>query len=198
MCTSHHIPVLSLLMGCPNLAAGAPVIAYSAGQYPAGTEDSDLESTGKAKGSKGLKRSLTEVSSPQKTPESKKPEVFLQDAQDPNETQGTATPPPLPGASTRHPANGAMPPPSAPSEAKDALYWKSFSLTWVSCMTILQLDECIRPFACYLSFLSPNYQLRLRRHCVIKKASASEDAVKLWKTKDGRNLTSETPKKCGQ
>ena len=139
-------------MGRPNLAAGAPVVAFSTGHYPAGTNDSDLESNGKAKGStvKGLKRSLTRVSSPAKTPESKMPkgDLFNQDAQDPNGTQIAETPPvsPLPAASTGPPANGGMPPPSAPSEAKDALYWKSFSLMWVfwvSCMTILQLDERI-------------------------------------------------------
>lgn len=38
----------------------------------------------------------------------------------------------------------------------------------------------------------PNHHLRLRRHCVIKKSSASEEALKLWKTKDGRNLTLQT------
>ena len=38
---------------------------------------------------------------------------------------------------------------------------------------------------------SPNLphqaHVRLRRHCVINKSKTSEDAVKLWKSKDGRS-----------
>ena len=42
----------------------------------------------------------------------------------------------------------------------------------------------------YCNFVDPfNHALRLRRHCVIKSSSVSEEALKLWKTKDGRCLT---------
>ncbi len=42
----------------------------------------------------------------------------------------------------------------------------------------------------YIYNIFPNHTLRLRRQCVIKSSSVSEDALKLWKTRDGRTLIS--------
>ena len=74
---------------------------------------------------------------PKKAQQGKFP-MMLQDSQDPNatpprnETPESPLPPPTPVAGAP-PAGSAsvMPPPAAPAEAKDALYWKSFSLKWV-------------------------------------------------------------------
>ena len=108
------------------------MLAYSTGKYAAGTNDSDVEST--VRQGKGLKRSLTSVSSPQKSPVDKtpRPTSLFQESQDPNGTplpnKTPGTPPPPTPVAGAPPASSAMPPPSAPAEGKDALYWKPFSL----------------------------------------------------------------------
>lgn len=138
ICSSHHMHPYASFKGFSTFVAGAPVVAYSTGKYPPGTNDSDVESTVRKRKGKGLKRSLTSVSSPQKSPQGKFPSLMLQDSQDPNatpprnETPESPVPPPTLVAGAP-PASSAsvMPPPAAPAEAKDALYWKSFSLKWV-------------------------------------------------------------------
>jgi len=153
----------------PPFVEGAPVLAYSEGAYPAGTNLSDCESGSGSKDvkRKGLKRSLTRIPSPAKSDKrGKVVETFPQDAQDPNGTpqRGSQTPvfspapsaPATPAAAPATPtpvAPASMPPPPVPTgpEQKDALFWK------------------------------------LRRQCVIKSSTVSEDALKLWKTRDGRS-----------
>lgn len=123
--------------------AGAPVLAYSEGAYPAGTNLSDCESGSGSKDvkRKGLKRSLTRIPSPAKSDKrGKVVETFPQDAQDPNGTpqRGSQTPvfSPAPSAPATPAAAPATPTPVAPAsmpppvptgpEQKDALFWKFF------------------------------------------------------------------------
>lgn len=123
--------------------AGAPVLAYSEGAYPPGTNHSDCESGSKVVKERGLKRSLTRIASPAKSDKREKLDSIPQDAQDPNGTpgRGSETPvfsPVAPAPATpvneaapatptpRAPASMAPPPVPNGPEPKDALFWKFF------------------------------------------------------------------------
>ena len=151
---------------------------------------------------RSLKRALSVVSSPAK---SQKLDTWYDDAQDPNwtppiEPADTVCETPAPSeADAELPARtgGDMPPPPPPSgpDVKDALYWKFLSL----CLVIkfpashkprprpkMIKDSYFVGFKEYIKIQPLAVNLRLRRCCVVNGKKASADAVKLFKSRDGR------------
>ena len=181
------------------------MIAHSTGEYPGGVNPDE-----KPKPKNALKRTLSVVSSPPKSVKSQKFDTWYDDAQYPNWTPAskpaeTVCETPVPSEAEELPAtaDGDMPPPPAPSgpEVKDALYWKFLCRNsgnqkprtcWHLANPNYNQNDQILIYLYFNGFQEPieikpsDMILRLRRCCVVNGKKASAEAVKLFKTRDGR------------